>query len=199
LLLEASTNLNQTNGSEIWRERTEGILNHTLAYYFSRNNTAYEVPCEGALNCTPDMFSFKAYLTRWMAAATKVAPFITDRVMLVLRASAINAALQCSGGENGRMCGLSWVKGSNWDGTFGVGQQMAAMEVIQSNLIQKAQVPFTNTTGGTSQGDPSAGSNSPTPQSFVPPTKADKIGAGFLTTIILLGCISLFSFMTFGK
>lgn len=144
------------------------------------------------------MFSFKAYLTRWMAAATKVAPFIEERVLKVLRASAANAALQCSGGDNGRMCGLSWVKGSQWDGTQGVGQQMAAMEVIQSNLIKQVSSPFTSTTGGSSPGDPSAGTTSIAPGEMIPPSKRDKVGAGFLTTVLLLLCISLFSFMTFG-
>lgn len=145
------------------------------------------------------MFSFKAYLTRWMAASTKVAPFIEDRVMKVLRASAANAALQCSGGSNGRMCGLSWVKGSQWDGTQGVGQQMAAMEVIQSNLIKQVQAPFTSSTGGSSPGNPGAGSHSITPGTITPASKKDKIGAGIVTAILLFGCLSLFCFMSFGQ
>jgi mannan endo-1,6-alpha-mannosidase len=34
------------------------------------------------------MLSFKAYLTRWMAASTKVAPFLYDQVIAALQTSA---------------------------------------------------------------------------------------------------------------
>jgi mannan endo-1,6-alpha-mannosidase len=141
------------------------------------------------------MLSFKAYLTRWMAAATKVAPFIYERVITVLQSSAKAAALQCSGSPvdhpNGRMCGLSWSKGEEWDGTSGVGQQMAALEVIQSNLIQQAKAPLTSSTGGTSQGDPNAGTGEPQyPTMFGPATTGDRVGAGFLTVAVVGGIVS---------
>lgn len=142
------------------------------------------------------MLSYKAYLVRWMAAATKVAPFIYDAVIAVLQSSAAAAALQCSGSPvdhpNGRMCGLSWSKGAQWDGTSGVGQQMAALEVIQSNLIQQAKAPVTNSTGGTSQGDPSAGINDPSaqdPTATGPVTKGDRVGAGILTAVVVCGVL----------
>lgn len=137
--------------------------------------------------CSIDMLSYKAYLTRWMAAATKVAPFIYDQVKAVLESSAKAAALQCSGGANGRMCGLSWSKGASWDGTSGVGQQMAAMEVVQSNLIQAARDPLSAATGGTSVGNPNAGNGdigSNDPNLSKPSTTADKAGAGILTAVV---------------
>jgi mannan endo-1,6-alpha-mannosidase len=195
-LLTAATMYNYTNGSSIWRDRTDGILNRTLEIFFP-NNIAYEVACEEALKCNTDMFSQKAYLTRWMAQTTKMAPFTFDRIMTVLRASASAAALQCSGGPNGRMCGLSWSKNSTWDGTMGVGQQMAAMEVIQSNLIQRVKAPVTNSTGGTSKGNPSAGSN-PTPLlATEPATMGDKAGAGVLTAVVLLASLGMWGWMSF--
>jgi mannan endo-1,6-alpha-mannosidase len=135
------------------------------------------------------MLSFKAYLTRWMAAATKQAPFIYDRVKAVLETSAKAAALQCNGSPadhpNGRMCGLSWSMGTTWDGTSGVGQQMAAMEVIQSNLIQQAKAPLTSNTGGTSKGDLTAGQgDTTTPGGVKPITTGDRAGAGILTALV---------------
>ena len=90
------------------------------------------------------------------------------------------------------MCGLSWSKGAQWDGTSGVGQQMAALEVIQSNLIQQAKAPVTNSTGGTSQGDPSAGINDPSaqdPTATGPVTKGDRVGAGILTAVVVCGVL----------
>jgi mannan endo-1,6-alpha-mannosidase len=195
-LLTAATMYNYTNGSSIWYQRTDGILNRTLQIFFP-NNIAYEVTCEAALKCNTDMFSQKAYLTRWMAQTTKMAPFTFDRIMTVLNASAVAAALQCCGGPNGRMCGLSWSKGATWDGTMGVGQQMAALEVIQSNLIQKVKAPVTNGTGGISVGDPSAGSQ---PQSLIPNdpvTLRDKAGAGVLTAAVLMFSVGVWSWMSF--
>lgn len=142
------------------------------------------------------MYSQKAYLTRWMAQTTKLAPFTFDRIKKVLNASAEAAALQCSGGANGRMCGLSWSKGAAWDGTMGVGQQMSAMEVVQSNLIQQVKGPVTNNTGGTSLGNPSAGSSPDPLLPDAPPTTAAKAGAGVLTAVVLLLSISMWTWMT---
>ncbi|OBT90739.1 hypothetical protein VE02_00675 [Pseudogymnoascus sp. 03VT05] len=157
-LLGAATMYNYTDGSAIWKDRVEKLLARTIQVFFP-NGIAFEVACEADLSCSVDMYAQKAFLTRWMAASTKVAPFIYDTVMTNLRTSAAAAALQCSGAPTGRVCGLSWSKKSAWDGTHGVGQQMAAMEVIQSLLIKKARNIVSNSTGGTSVGNPNAGSS----------------------------------------
>jgi mannan endo-1,6-alpha-mannosidase len=165
------------------------MLTSIISNFFP-NGIAFEKICEAKVStCSIDMLSFKAYLTRWMAAATKQAPFIYTRVKAVLESSAAAAALQCSGSPsdhpNGRMCGLSWSMGAAWDGTSGVGQQMAAMEVIQSNLITQAKAPLTSNTGGTSKGDASAGTGDiTTPGGVKPITTADRAGAGILTAIV---------------
>jgi len=67
---------------------------------------------------------------------------------------------------------------------------MAALEVFQSLLSPDSPGPANNVTG-TSKGDPSAGT-APDKESIVPPseiTTGDKIGAGFMTTLILLGVL----------
>ena len=121
-----------------------------------------------------------------MAAATKYAPFTYNMIMPKLRDSAVAAAQQCSGGDNGQMCGMKWTQGSTWDGTQGVGQQMGALEVIQANLIDSVKPPFTNQTGGTSQGNPAAGGDGTSdpvlPQS--PIETKDRAGAGIITALI---------------
>jgi mannan endo-1,6-alpha-mannosidase len=186
----------QTNGSTLWKDRVEGLLNQTINVFFPKG-IAYEVACEAALiHCTIDMLSYKAYLVRWMAAATKVAPFIYNDVIAVIQSSAAAAVLQCSGSPadhpNGRMCGLSWSKGANWDGTSGVGQQMAALEVVQSNLILEAASPLTNSTGGTSKGDPTAGIDDPSaqdPTAIKAAKTSDKAGAGILTAVVLFAVL----------
>lgn len=147
----------------------------------------YEVACEPNGKCDVDQRSFKAYLARWMAATTKIAPWTHDLIMPKLKASAQAAAKQCSGGTDGKTCGLKWTTGGVWDGSYGVGEQMSALEVIQSLLIDQVSGPLTNQTGGTSKSNPSAGSHSETsPLMFSPTTTGDKVGAGFLTTIILI-------------
>jgi mannan endo-1,6-alpha-mannosidase len=154
-----------------------------------------ETACELLVppTCDTDMLSFKAYLSRWMAAASKVAPFISDQVLKTLTTSAAAAALQCCGGKDGRSCGLQWLKGAVWDGSTGVGQQMAALEVIISTQIGHVAPPVTNTTGGTSVGNPNAGSGSVSTAEGLtdssPITAGDRVGAGIVTTAVLIGLI----------
>jgi len=149
-----------------------------------------EVACESGNNCNTDQKSFKAYLSRWMAKSTTIAPFIYDAVLVKIRASAAAAAAQCTGGEDGVTCGQKWTLGGVFDGSVGVGQQMCALEVIQANLAKAAAPPVTAATGGTSKGDPSAGTSGnpiigPNPSTI---TTAEKAGAWVLT---ILSCITL--------
>lgn len=150
----------------------------------------YEPACEPINKCNIDQMSFKAYLSRWLAASTKQAPMIYSAVVAKLGPSAQAAAAQCTGGDNGRTCGVKWTEAGVYDGTYGVGQQMSALEVIQSNLIYQVQAPVTNTTGGTSTGNSNAGSGSEEDLSDVdamlPTTTGDRIGAGFLTAALLV-------------
>ncbi|KUJ16096.1 mannan endo-1,6-alpha-mannosidase [Mollisia scopiformis] len=197
-LLGAANMYNFTNGSAIWESRVNLLLNSTFNTFFP-DDIAYEVACEPKLTCTTDMYSFKAYLSRWLAATTFVAPFTHDLIMPKLQASAKAAAAQCVGGTNGRTCGLSWSKAPAWDGTSGVGQQMAAMSVIFVNLLplQAVGAPLTNTTGGTSVGNPNAGSQSvANPEAIKPATEGDRVGAGILTTIVLVGATGMFGWMS---
>ncbi|KAL5347942.1 hypothetical protein ACLOAV_007354 [Pseudogymnoascus australis] len=192
-LLGAATMYNYTDGSAVWKDRVEKLLARTIINFFPKG-IATEL-CEAELNCSIDMYAQKAFLTRWMAASAKIAPFIYEDVMKVMRTSAVAAAAQCSGGETGRVCGLSWGKKEQYDGTKGVGQQMAAMEVIQSLLIKQARNIVSNTTGGTSQGDPDAGIKEVDLTETTPATTGGKVGAGILT-VVVAGCvIGMFGFM----
>lgn len=151
----------------------------------------YEAICEPYGTCNVDQRSFKAYLSRWMAATTKFAPFTHDYVMTRLRTSAQAAARQCNGGADGVTCGIKWNQ-PTWDGSAGLGEQMCALEVIQGNLIQQVQGPVTNSTGGTSRGDPTAGTGGdriPLNLHTDEITTGDKVGAGFLTAFIMIGVI----------
>lgn len=150
----------------------------------------YEVACEPGGTCNIDQQSFKAYLARWMAASTKVAPWTAEQILPLLAASATAAAASCTGGETGNMCGTKWTTGT-YDGGLGVGQQMNALEVIQSNLINTVAGPLGNGTGATSVGDVTAGtgtdSGPPAVQDAV--TTGDRAGAGILTALVIVGLL----------
>lgn len=134
--------------------------------------------------------SFKAYLSRWMAATVKVAPWLEPQIMPYLQTSAQAAAAQCNGGTDGVTCGTKWTV-PTWDGTYGVGQQMSALAVVQSLLLDNVAGPVSNHTGGTSTGDYTAGTGGTTnplvPQSAI--TTGDRAGAGIITAIILIGLL----------
>ncbi|KAL1961823.1 hypothetical protein VTN77DRAFT_1035 [Rasamsonia byssochlamydoides] len=198
-LLGAANMYNYTNGDPTWKERVLQILNAS-AVFFADNpkDVMYERACETVNTCQVDQRSFKAYMARWMAATTQMAPFTYDIIMPKLRASALAAAKTCTGGSKGTSCGLKWTE-EKWDGSKGVGEQMSAMEVFQSNLISRVAPPVTNSTGGTSKGNPAAGSSGdgppgagPLPGVYTDPiTVGDRAGAGILTTLMLvvfIGC-----------
>lgn len=182
----------QTNGDEKWRERIDGIFNGTEFFYSKdQPNVMFEAACEPFNTCDNDNRSFKAFMSRWMAATTKVAPYMYDRVMARLRESAKAAALQCSGGPHNETCGLKWTEREKYDGSEGVGEQLAAMEVFQTLLLQRVGGPVTAATGGTSVGNPAAGTGG-TSDPRLPPdpiTKKDRVGAGILTVMALGGAV----------
>jgi len=190
----------QTNKSALWQERVTGLLNITVKTFFI-NGIMYEQACEntaGETNfCNTDQLSFKAHLSRWMASTMRLAPFTADIIMPLLKSSAAAAALQCSGGTDGATCGHRWSMGATWDGTYGVGQQMDALEIISSLLITAAPVLVTNSTGGTSIPNAAAGGN---PYDYATAnaltvTTAGRAGAGIFTTIIL-ACVVAGTYFT---
>jgi mannan endo-1,6-alpha-mannosidase len=188
-------------GSDLWKERLVGLVNGSDVFFVGpERNIMQEVACETVELCNTDQKSFKAYLSRWLAATTRWAPFLADRIMQKLQPSSVAAAQQCTGGDNGRMCGLKWTENGTWDGTTGVGQQMMAMQVVLSNLVGQSRDAVTQRSGGTSKGDPSAGGeemgrNDPDPLDFSEITAGSIAGASILTALLLIGWITLIVWM----
>jgi mannan endo-1,6-alpha-mannosidase len=201
-----SNKYGKTDQEAMWHERVDGLLNSTELIFFFGSDTSdkvmIEVACESVNLCDVDQQSFKAYLSRWMAATTKWAPWTFSRIKTLLQNSAVAAVNQCTGGANRRMCGLKWANNSGqWDGSTGVGQQMAVMEVVLANMIHEAKPPVTNTTGGTSAGNPAAGGGDdngridPAGWHYGPITKGDRAGAAFVTFVILAALLAALVFM----
>lgn len=195
----SETDFRKTKGNAIWEERTEGILNDS--HIFFDNGIMQEQACESANTCDTDQLSFKTYFSSWLAATATLAPFTYNQIAPLLATSARAAAKICNGGNSGTQCGSKWTTGTN-DGSFGIGQQMSALGAIQSSLIQvpgqKVVAPVTNSTGGTSQGNPSAGigTTSATPTfDTTPVTTKEKVGAALMTFAVLSSAIGGTVFM----
>lgn len=194
-----------TNGTEqtLWQTRTQGLIDASEVFF--ENGIMYEAACEqagtSAGNCDQDQLSFKAYLARWMAATAQLVPSTSSQIMALLKTSAAAAALQCDGGTTGTTCGEHWTANATYDGTYGVGQQMSALSVIQANLITNAAVLVTNDTGGTSQGNAAAGSSSSSNSdgsTTSVTTTGDKAGAGILTALVLAMLLGGVGFLVTG-
>ncbi|KAL2262695.1 hypothetical protein VTK26DRAFT_402 [Humicola hyalothermophila] len=203
LLLHGSAFMyNYTNGSEIWKDRVDNLLKGILRDFFP-NGVAFELPCEGHHGCSTDMLSFKGYVHRWMSVVPKLAAHTAEQIYPVLRTSTEAAVKQCTGPPTGRRCGFYWESGEfvdpALDKTSGAGEAMNVLAAVSSLLYPDAPPPVTNLTGGTSQGDYTAGSRSTGPDKPLKPiTAGDRAGASILTMLVLGGAIGAWSWMSLG-
>jgi mannan endo-1,6-alpha-mannosidase len=162
-----------------------------------------EIQCEGKKGdeaCDRDQTSFKAYTTRWLAVTTQLAPFTASKIMPKLRDSAKGAAQQCSGGNEKTWCGQNW-NVAEWDGFRGIGEQMSALAVIGTTLLENEEVQqlVTQDTGGTSKGDPTAGITVRYPY-FLPNIQtADTVGASIITAVASITLAGIWIWIIFLK
>lgn len=204
LLQGAAYMYNYTDGSQKWKDRVDKLLDTLLTTFFE-DDIAYEASCEGHVRgCTTDMVSFKGYVHRWTAVVSQIAPYTKDKILPVLKNSAQAAVNQCTGGESGRMCGFFWKNGTYVDpavtgivGTTGAGERMNVLAAVSSLLIDQADAPVTNNTGGTSKGDPDAGKNSHDQPIPKPISTRDKAGAAILTILVVGGGLCTFAWMSY--
>lgn len=185
-----------------WRDRVDGLLTHGMDK-FSNEGIVYEQQCEPHGICDDDQRSFKGYYLRWLAATIQLVPDLHDTIMPLVQRSAEAAASICIGtptapkpghppfdGHAGTACGMRWMPEGEFDDSFGVGEQMSALSALSYVLVDGVTAPLTNATGGTSGGNPGAGgSDEEKTRIFDPITTGDRVGAGFLTTLVLAGVI----------
>lgn len=144
------------------------------------------------------MLSFKGYIHRWYANAVQMAPYLAETVNPLLESSAKLATQQCTGGAYERQCGFDWSTGAYAanPGT-GAGQEMNVLAAAISLLATPDNGAVTAKTGGTSQGNPNAGQN---PNSYkltnTPVTAAGKVGAGFITVVLIVLGLGIFGWIT---
>ncbi|KAK6077307.1 mannan endo-alpha-mannosidase dcw1 [Seiridium cupressi] len=194
----AAVMYNFTGGDDKWKQRVQGLLNQTTGFHFE-NGIMVEKPCEEGGFCDTDQQSFKAYLARWMAGTSQMAPFTFDTIMPLLKSTATAAANQCVGspsaaefkGTAGTACGFQWTKSPTFDNMVGVGEQQSALAAVMYNLVQRtAQAPVTADTGGTSQGNVNAGAATQDKVPTLEPiTMTEKVAAGFITSAFALSVL----------
>ena len=126
-----------------WKIRTDGFLERAKDWF--KDGILTEKLCEGIEvtakqsgmlqeptgGCNVDQRSFKAYMSRFLGLTVKMAPHTADIILPLLETSAVAAAKSCSNGLDGKKCGMKWTTGGVWDGLFGLGEQMSALETIQ--------------------------------------------------------------------
>jgi mannan endo-1,6-alpha-mannosidase len=174
-----------------------GLTNQTINTFFA-GGPMVEIACEldANIQCTTDMLSFKGYVHRWMAQTTQMAPFLHDTIMPALKISAQGMVNSCNSDGT---CGFRWNRNA-YDGVTGAGQEMNAMGALMSLLIDEETVtgPVTNSTGGTSIGNPNAGADPDSLKPLGPLTGADRAGAGILTFVVLVGLFTTMVWMSTG-
>lgn len=75
---------------------------------------------------------------------------------------------------------------------------MSVLAATMSQLTGYSALPVTSTSGGTSQGNPNAGSDaSPYPKQK-PVTVGDRVGASILTVVVIGAACSTFMWMGWG-
>ncbi|KAI1865004.1 uncharacterized protein JN550_008550 [Neoarthrinium moseri] len=195
LLIQGLAHLyNMSDGDQKWGSKLDHILPRTLEFFFP-NGTAYEWSCEREGSCTTDMLSFKGFLHRWLANTAYLAPKYADKIMPLLKSSAKSAVSQCTAGANGRACGFRWTSGV-YDGKTGACQDMSVLGALLSLLPTPGTGVLTSNSGGTSKGDPNAGSDLSEHIPALPSiTTGDRAGAGIITLIVLAAGLGVYSWI----
>jgi mannan endo-1,6-alpha-mannosidase len=196
--------------SSTWKTRVDGLLNMTVSTFTTDGGVLYEKDCEQQKQCDLNEQSFKGFCARSMTAASKMAPYIWDTVSPVLQASAQAAVSVCTGtsssfpGTQGQACGFSWLTKSTFDGSTGVGQQMNALDSVMYLLAPSVGAPVTDNSGGTSTGNAAAGNTNPDKtaqesEGLTTITTADRVGAAFVTILMISGLGGLCTFLFLGE
>lgn len=163
---------------------------------FFPNGVATEISCEPNNGCKVDMFTYKGFVHRWYAVIAQLIPDMKDKISDTLKKSAAAGISQCTGGDNGRQCGIHWGSGK-YDGKTGAGQEMSALAAVQSLLMLEGKPPVTSSSGGTSKGDPNAGNGGDDIlKKLKPVTAGDKVGASIVTILLLGMACGMFGWMS---
>ncbi|KAF3926214.1 hypothetical protein ABW21_db0209241 [Orbilia brochopaga] len=202
LLAGCAAMYNFTNQDPYWKTQIDSILEATYATFFdSATGAIKEIQCQDSNTCNNDQPSFKAYLIRWMGYTAQVAPYTYNDIRDRLRKNAQLAAATCTGQPGGTTCGLKWNIGAQWDGMYGLGEELSAMEAIQNIapfVAPSGSGAVVDSNKGTSKSNPGAmgtrggvhNRNSEYLAYRLPTykiTNADRAGAAIITLLVVVG------------
>lgn len=191
LMMAGAAYLYNHTQDEKWLNRTVNLVRSLEVFFVRGSNIMYEAACQpvtvtstSKITCNNDQRSFKAYFTRFLSLTSVMVPETAPQITLWLTSSANAAAASCSGGTDGHTCGLSW-NNATWDGYFGLGEQISALEVMVQLRALDMPPPFTASDGGLSVSMPGIGYGNPLTNTK-PLTLGvkDKAGAGIITAVI---------------
>ncbi|KAK9459507.1 glycosyl hydrolase family 76-domain-containing protein [Lipomyces oligophaga] len=183
-----------------WLNRTLSTLSSISIFFYPSTGIMYEAACETVGKCDTDQLSFKAYLARYMGVTAQLVPETYSTVMDHFTTTIRGIEQSCVGGTDNVTCGTIWFNESGWDNTWGLGQQMSALEVTQNLLIGSKDSPYTADSGGSSSGlpngtdgnDNNGSSSSDSSSSSKVVSRGEQAGAGVLTAGISISMILLF-------
>lgn len=132
-------------GNPLWLDRLRGLWSRATIFF--SNDTLFEGSCNplnGRVTCNNDERCFKGIFLRSLGLVMQLVPETRDwdGMWQKVETSAVNAALSCSGGYDNHTCGLSWLK-DGWDGWYGLGEQINALDAFNTLLIDNYPAPFT--------------------------------------------------------
>jgi mannan endo-1,6-alpha-mannosidase len=198
IFLHGAAVLYNATSEEKWLTRVRGILANVQNFFFVEE-AIIEQHCEARPDtaCNMDQLSFKGFLTRWLAHTSKLVPEVSSEIHEMLITQAPAAAAICNGvgderfgGHPNTACSFHWNITGVSDGLFGVGPQMSALAAVMYTLMPTSRPPATLDNGGTSRDDPTGGRQDRLVE-WAEITTADRVGAGFVTTI-LVGLLLVF-------
>jgi len=188
LMIGGASYLYNLTEDDTWLERVTSLVEGAKVF-FTDDDVMYEKTCLPGDNCNTDQRSFRAVFSRMLGTTTVLVPSLYDEIRPLLEKSAKAAAQSCSGGSDGHTCGENWSH-NGWDGKYGLGEQMAALEVFLSLLAPtEKNPPLQSTDEGASQGDSQAGLDSDSTSLNRDQLKigtGDKAGASIITAVVLL-------------
>lgn len=178
---------NYTNETK-WLDRADKIWRRSKVFFMDDTRIMYEAACQPSRQCNNDQRCFNAIFSRFLGLTCLMAPPLNDEIQSYLEATSVGIMKSCTGGTDGHTCGLNWGHESGWDGYYGLGEQMSALEALQNRLIWTRPPPLTGDTGASSVGNGSAGSDSTKDimSNTINIETKDRAGAGIITTIIII-------------
>lgn len=141
LMIMGSSYMYSATGDDKWKNDLEKYLNG-LEKYMVVNGVLDEYTCH-SMKCNNDQRVFKAVVARALGEVVQLVPDLASQAQTILDASAKAAALSCSGGSDSNTCGQDWTV-DGWDGKYGLGEQIDALEAIQNSVMSQAKKPLTS-------------------------------------------------------